>query len=136
MPGGPWAAKVTRDGAEEGRAGPGHVDRRARGWTVSDFDFPDVPARSWHWWLVLTPGDADVCDTDPGFEVSVTVTADLRDMVRIWRGDLHWQDALRSGTIDLQGPEPVRRTLPTWFALSPFATIPRPAIPARGPSVG
>ncbi|GAA1857398.1 winged helix-turn-helix transcriptional regulator [Actinomadura bangladeshensis] len=96
--------------------------------TVILFAFPDVPARTRHWWLVLTPDNADVCDTDPGFEVSVTVTADLRDMVRIWRGDLSWPDALRSGALDLQGPETVRRTLPTWFALSPFAAVPRPAI--------
>lgn len=58
----------------------------------------------------------------------MTVTADLRDMVRIWRGDLRWQDALRSGALDLQGPETTRRTLPTWFTLSPFATIPRPTV--------
>ncbi|NVI89182.1 helix-turn-helix domain-containing protein [Actinomadura sp. BRA 177] len=100
--------------------------------TVILFVFPDVQPRNRHWWLVMNAGAADVCDTDPGYEVSVTVTADLRHMVRIWRGDTPWQDALRSGAIDIQGPEPLRRTLPTWFALSPFATIPRPTVHDAG----
>lgn len=96
------------------------------GRTVIRFVFPDIPPRNGHWWLVLTPETADVCDTDPGHETSVTVTADLRVMVAIWRGDTPWQDALRTGALKIQGPEPLRRTLSTWFTLSPFATIPRP----------
>jgi DNA-binding HxlR family transcriptional regulator len=97
------------------------------GRTVIRFVFPDVPSRNRHWWLVISPGTADVCDADPGHEVSVTVTADLRHLVRIWRGDLTWDAALRSDALRIQGPEPLRRTLPAWFTLSPFATIPRPA---------
>ncbi|TDE16920.1 helix-turn-helix domain-containing protein [Actinomadura sp. 6K520] len=99
------------------------------GRTVILFVFPDAPSRLRHWWLLLTPEAADLCDTDPGYEVSVTVAADLRHLVGIWRGDLRWEDALRSGTLDVQGPEPLRRALPTWFTLSPFATLPRPATP-------
>ena len=98
--------------------------------TVVFFVFPDVPPRNRHWWLVLTPEAADVCDIDPGYETSVTVTADLRTMVAIWRGDTPWQDALRSGALQIQGPEPLRRSLPTWFALSPSAAVPRPAVHA------
>jgi DNA-binding HxlR family transcriptional regulator len=97
------------------------------GRTVILFAFGDVPARARHWWFVITSGSADVCDEDPGYDVSVTVTATLRAMVGIWRGDLRWPEALRSGAVDIQGPEPLRRTLPTWFALSPFAAVPRPA---------
>ncbi|MEU9840133.1 helix-turn-helix domain-containing protein [Actinomadura sp. NPDC048032] len=106
-----------------------HVDAGAvpEGRTVVLFRFPDVPAHDRHWWLVLTPGTADVCDTDPGHEVSVTVTAPLRALVGIWRGDLAWADALRAGTVEVQGPEHLRRGVPTWFTLSPFAAVPRPA---------
>ncbi|TDB83281.1 transcriptional regulator [Actinomadura sp. KC216] len=97
------------------------------GRTVVLFGFPDVPVRERHWWLVLEPGGADVCDVDPGFEVSVTVTGDLRAMVRIWRGDLRWEHALRSGEVTVRGPEPLRRAVPGWFVLPPFASAPRPA---------
>jgi DNA-binding HxlR family transcriptional regulator len=93
--------------------------------TVVHFQFPDVPARSRSWWLVITADDVDVCDTDPGYDVSVTVLADLRYMTEIWRGDLSWSDALGSGRVTLYGPTSLCRGLPGWFTLSSFASVPR-----------
>lgn len=105
-----------------------NIDHAAvpHGRTVVQFRFPDVPAKLGLWWLVITSDDADVCDVDPGFEVAVTVTADLRHMVEVWRGDMGWADALRSGAIEIRGPETLRRALPRWFTLSGFATVQRP----------
>ena len=97
------------------------------GSTVVQFTFPDVPAKTRHWWLVITPEQADVCDADPAYPVAVTVTASLRRMVLLWRGDLGWPEALGSGAIQLSGPETLRRALPRWFKLSAFAVVPRPA---------
>ena len=71
------------------------------------------------------PVVVDVCDTDPGYDVSVTVTVNLRCMTRIWRGDLSWSDALRSGTIALHGPNALRQALPHWFTPATFASVPR-----------
>jgi hypothetical protein len=48
-------------------------------------------------------------------------------MVEVWRGDLRWSDALRSSAVEVQGPEALRRALPSWFTLSAFASVPRPA---------
>jgi hypothetical protein len=62
--------------------------------------------------------------------VTVSLTADLRTLVQVWRGDQTWTDALRSGRLRVQGPERVRRALPRWFTLSLFASVPRPVIPA------
>jgi DNA-binding HxlR family transcriptional regulator len=98
------------------------------GRTVAQFRFSDVPASSRDWWLVITKDDADVCDDDPGFPVAVTVTASLRRMVQIWRGDLRWPQALREGAVAIQGPPALRRALPRWFTLSSFAAVPRPAV--------
>jgi DNA-binding HxlR family transcriptional regulator len=97
------------------------------GRTVIQFTFPDVPAKTRNWWLVITPGQADVCDADPGHPVAVTVTAGLRSMCQIWRGDLGWPEALRLGAIQINGPQPLRQAMPHWFTLSAFAAIPRPA---------
>ncbi len=96
------------------------------GRTVVQFRFPEAPARSRDWWLVITPDDADVCDADPGYPVAVTMTTSLRRMVEVWRGDLSWPDALRSGAITLQGPENLRRAVPRWFTLPVFAVVSRP----------
>ena len=94
---------------------------------VVTFDFMDVPGKLRAWWLVLTPDAVDVCDFDPGYEISVPVTASLRRMVEIWRGDLSWPYALRSGAVTPRGAEPLRRALPTWLPPSKFAAVPRPA---------
>ncbi|MGI5163228.1 winged helix-turn-helix transcriptional regulator [Spirillospora sp. CA-253888] len=94
--------------------------------TVVWFRFPEVPAGSRDWWLVIHRDEADVCDFDPGHEVAVTVTAVLRSLVGVWRGDLTWAAALRSGDLSLQGPEALRRSLPEWFLLMETAAVPRP----------
>ncbi len=96
------------------------------GRTVVQFRFPEAPARSRDWWLVITPDDADVCDADPGYPVAVTMTTSLRRMTEVWRGDLSWSDALRSGAITLHGPENLRRAVPRWFTLPVFAAVSRP----------
>jgi len=104
------------------------------GRTVVEFTFPDCAASQRHWWLVATPDDADVCDADPGHPVSVTVTASLRELTRVWRGDLPWDRALRSGSVALSGNGPLCRQFPGWLALSTFADVRRPHSP-RGAEV-
>jgi hypothetical protein len=95
------------------------------GRTVVRFGFPDQPARTRSWWLVITTGTADVCDFDPGYEVTVTITAALRHLVEIWRGDQRWPDALRTGSVTVHGPEDLRHTVPGWFTLPAVAAVPR-----------
>lgn len=97
------------------------------GRTVVQFVFSDVPVTKARWWLVLTPGDTDVCDEDPGHDVDVTVTGSLRDLTRWWRGDLAWSAALRDGAVEVVGPSRLSRELPGWFRLSSFASVPRAA---------
>ncbi|MGI9017414.1 MAG: winged helix-turn-helix transcriptional regulator [Euzebya sp.] len=98
------------------------------GRTVVQFLFPDVPGRAGRWWLVAD-GEVDVCDEDPGYQVSVVVSCHLEIMVRIWRGDLRWDDAIRTGDLDLRGGTHLRRAVPSWLRLSPFASVPRPSAP-------
>ena len=98
------------------------------GRTVVSFRFIDVPAKIRDWWLVITADEVDVCDFDPGYDVAVSVTGPLRRMVQIWRGDLGWPAAIRSGSIQLRGPERLRRAVPTWFPPSQFAAVPRSTV--------
>lgn len=109
-----------------------NVDHTAvpAGRTVVQFRFRDVPADVRDWWLVISGKEADVCDVDPGHAVAVTVTASLRGLVEVWRGDLTWAEGLRAGAVQVSGPEALRRALPGWFTLSDFAAVPRPAPPA------
>jgi DNA-binding HxlR family transcriptional regulator len=106
-----------------------HVDQDAvpPGRTVVEFRFPGVEAGKRTWWLVIAPPDVDVCDVDPGHDVAVRVTADLRRMVLVWRGDVSWAEAVRAGDLVLDGPSAVRRAVPSWFRPTMFASVPRPA---------
>jgi hypothetical protein len=99
---------------------------------VISFHFNDVPAKIRDWWLVMTAEEVDVCDFDPGYEVAVSVTGALRRMVEIWRGDLAWPAAIRSGSIQLQGPEHFRRVVPKWFPASQFAQVSRSPVDLTG----
>ena len=97
------------------------------GRTVVALRFPDLPPRTRDWWLVLSETEVDVCDVDPGFPVSVSVETPLRRLTEVWRGDVGWSDAVRDGSLAVSGPAPLRRALPSWFTLSTFAAVPRPA---------
>ena len=65
----------------------------------------------------------DVCDADPGYPVAVTLTASLRRMTEIWRGDLSLPMLFAPDSLAIHGPEPLRRALPGWFTLSDFAPV-------------
>jgi DNA-binding HxlR family transcriptional regulator len=104
------------------------VDREAvpDGRTVIGFVFPEVRPATRRWWIVITGEGIDVCDVDPGFPVRVTVEASLRTLTLIWRGDLSWSIALRSGDLVLHGDPQAQRALPRWLTLSSMALTPRP----------
>jgi DNA-binding HxlR family transcriptional regulator len=96
------------------------------GRTVIHFRFTDPAVSTRYWWLIITPDDADVCDSDPGHPVTVTLTTPLRTMTQIWLGDRSWSQALSDGTLKVDGSTRHRRSVPSWFKLSGFAGVPRP----------
>lgn len=101
------------------------LDAVPDGRTVIGFRFTDVEKRSRDWWIVVTGGDVDLCDFDPGHAVTVRSISTLRAMVEIWRGDLSWRAALKGGSLMLDGSQQACRALPHWLKLSPFAHTPR-----------
>jgi hypothetical protein len=79
------------------------------------FHFPDAPRDLRSYWLILQPGDVDLCYRDPGFEVDLAVTSPLRTMIDAWMGDVDLGRAIRSGEIELRGPRELRRRFPAWL---------------------
>lgn len=79
------------------------------------------------YWLVLEPGDASVCYTDPGFDIDAVLAGDLPTLYRMWEGEIELLDAVRAGDIDLTGTRWVVRGLPDWLRASPVASIVRAA---------
>ena len=95
--------------------------------TVVQFALDDVEPKVARWWVCVTGDDVDICDADPGFDVAVTVDTSLRTMTRVWRGDLDWDAAQRSGGLRVDGPREAARAVPVWMGQSLLAAVPRPA---------
>ena len=78
------------------------------------------------WWSA--DGEADVCDFDPGYEVTGTVETSLRTLTRIWRGDVAWSHALLRRRRRVSGPAEARRAIPAWIGQSALSAVPRPRV--------
>lgn len=98
--------------------------------TVISLHFTDATPAQRRWWLVIHDGDADVCDADPGYDVSVGVQCSLRALTRFWRGDIEWTTLLVAEDATTTGPSHLRRALPSWFTRPGYAAVPR--VPADG----
>lgn len=104
------------------------VDKWPRERTVLAFRLSGVaPKASSSWWLVVADGGVDVCDSDPGYDVTATVSCTLRALTFIWRGDVSWSRALLDGSVSIDAPSRVRHAVPTWIGQSRLAAVPRPA---------
>lgn len=52
--------------------------------SVVQFAYPELPPARRSWWLLVDPKDGvDLCSIDPGFDVDLYVTVDLRTMTAI-----------------------------------------------------
>ncbi len=103
------------------------IDNWPRARTTVAFQLSDVAPKASRWWLVVTEGHPDVCDFDPGYEVTATVAASLRTLIRIWRGDVSWSRALLEGSVAVSGDAETRRAVPNWLGQSKLAAVARPA---------
>jgi DNA-binding HxlR family transcriptional regulator len=87
---------------------------------VIQFVYHDLPPNKRNWWLIVeNSGDVDLCLTDPGFEVDLFVTTDLRTMTAIWMG----LTTVRASKdkVELDGRRDVADSIQHWLGLSPFA---------------
>jgi DNA-binding HxlR family transcriptional regulator len=90
------------------------------GRTVIQFLYPELPASKRFWWLVVEKeGEVDLCWSDPGFDVDLYVSTDLRTMTAIWMGLT--TIAKERDKIVLTGSPAIAGKMQTWLGLSPFA---------------
>ncbi len=99
------------------------------------FSFRGVPKGKRSWWLILDRPEPDLCLSNPGFGVDLTVRTGAVTLAEVWVGDLDLAGAIRSRRIILEGPSHLRRAFPDWLRLSPLTEIKRQTTPRR-PLVG
>lgn len=88
--------------------------------TVVQFVYHDMPASKRNWWLVVElGGGVDLCWSDPGFEVDLYVTVDLRTMTAIWMGITNV--SAEQDKLEFSGSRTIASSMQNWLGLSPFA---------------
>jgi DNA-binding HxlR family transcriptional regulator len=95
-------------------------DRRS----VIQFIFGDLAPAQRHWWLVIEPGnDVDLCSVDPGFDVDLYLSTDVKTMTEVWMGFIAIARAKDEGRLTLTGDRKLETSMKTWLRLSHFAKI-------------
>ncbi len=93
-------------------------DRRS----VIEFYYSDVPVAQRHWWLIAeADGTVDLCSIDPGFDVDLYVTCNLKPLTAIWMGLTTVKKELETKSLVLEGSRSVANNMQKWLGLSPFA---------------
>lgn len=90
--------------------------------TVIQFHYPELPANCRYWWLIIDPEakvEVDLCAKDPGFEVDLWVTTDLKTMTAIWMGLTSLKES--QSKLLLDGDPALARSMAQWLGSSHFA---------------
>jgi DNA-binding HxlR family transcriptional regulator len=86
------------------------------------FQYPELPAGQRNWWLLVDPSaGVDLCSIDPGFDVDLYVSTDLRTMTAIWMGLETVRQAVSGRRFKITGDRKLAADIQTWLGLSPFA---------------
>lgn len=90
--------------------------------SVVQFCYPELPPTQRSWWLIVDPKErVDLCSIDPGFDVDLYVSVDLRTMTAIWMGLDTVRAAIADRRMMLTGNRQLATAMQSWLGLSPFA---------------
>lgn len=91
--------------------------------TVVQFTYSDRPEKKRRYWLIVEAnGAVDVCSIDPGFEIDLYVTTDIRTMTAIWLGLTTIRAETERDRLTAVGDRRLEQQMPVWLGLSAFAT--------------
>lgn len=94
--------------------------------SVVQFQYPEQKPALRNWWLVVTPGQpVDLCQIDPGYDVDLYVSADLRTMTAIYMGYETVREALNAQRLHLTGDKHPSAHMQTWLGLCSLAGVER-----------
>jgi DNA-binding HxlR family transcriptional regulator len=92
--------------------------------SVIQFIYPELPRAERNYWIISRPGfPTDMCMIDPGHEVGLYVTADLRAMTSAWMGLSTLRAEMARGSVELAGDEELINSIGDWMVRSRFASL-------------
>lgn len=90
--------------------------------SVIEFSYPELPREERNYWIVSKPGEpVDLCLIDPGYDVDLYITAQLKAMTAAWMGLSGLKAEIDRGTISLVGDPDIAARIDTWMVRSSFA---------------
>ena len=93
-----------------------------RGRSIIQFIFSDLAPAQRHWWPIVDPREGtDLCSVDPGFDVDLYLTTDLKTMTAVWMGYTTVKRAKADDRLVTTGNRALAADLQTWLGLSVFA---------------
>lgn len=98
------------------------TDKLPGGQTVIQFQFTDLDKYG-RWWVKINNGDSELCADNPGTEVDVYITTDLRTMTEVWMGDIKIKQAQDAGKLKVVGPPVYANNVSSWLGLHLLAGI-------------
>jgi DNA-binding HxlR family transcriptional regulator len=96
------------------------VDNLPDGRIVVHFHLAGASSKKDRFWLEIDGDSAELCLTDPGFDVDLHVDCHARVMIRYWLGMTEIADEVRAGELRITGSRELVRAFPTWFRRSPL----------------
>lgn len=90
---------------------------------VIKFEFTDYVSRLRFWWIVIKGNDVDVCIKDPGYEVDLTISTDLKTMTGAWMGDTTIMKAMREKKVIASGSSYLKKNIAVWLGANYYADV-------------
>lgn len=89
---------------------------------VIEFIYPELAPDEQRFWLIVAPGcPVDLCSIDPGQEVDLLISAELRAMTSAWMGISNFADEIGAGRITLDGDAKLGASFGSWIGRSGLA---------------
>jgi DNA-binding HxlR family transcriptional regulator len=99
-----------------------HTDQLPDGETIICLLFDELPKHK-SWWLIINGDVVDLCTEDPGRNVDLFITANIRTLVNVWQGNLDIYTALNNQSIKTHGVRHLINTMPNWFGVCLYKDI-------------
>jgi DNA-binding HxlR family transcriptional regulator len=91
--------------------------------SVIQFIYPELPREEQSYWLIAKPdAPVDLCMVDPGHDVDLFVTADLKALTSAWMGFSSLKSEIAGERISLIGDPAIAATIGEWMVPSALAT--------------
>ena len=91
--------------------------------SVIKFEFTDYTSKMRYWWIVIKASDVDVCIKDPGYEVDLTISSDLKTLTAVWMGDTTIMKTMREKTLVVTGASHLRKNIAVWLGTNYYADV-------------